>query len=180
MRTKSLVTFRSKCIGFEEGKMEKPTFPDRSTIWETSTMTEEPIQSLVDRGLLRPKAQVEWRPTTGEAFLMEGTDETVVFLAHIERGFGVPAGDFLRGLLHFYRIELVHLAPNSITIISTFIHLCEAFLSIMPHFHLWHHFFELKKTGKGTVVGSVSFMLRRNMKSEYIDLTLPDNTSSWK
>jgi hypothetical protein len=50
----------------------------------------------------------------------------------------------------------------------------------MPHFHLWHHFFELKKTGKGTVVGSVSFMLRRNMKSEYIDLTLPDNTSSWK
>jgi hypothetical protein len=30
------------------------------------------------------------------------------------------------------------------------------------------------------VVGSVGFMLRRNMKSEYIDLTLPDNTTSWK
>jgi hypothetical protein len=50
----------------------------------------------------------------------------------------------------------------------------------MPHFHLWRHFFELKKTGKGTVVGSFGFMLRRYMKSEYIDLTLPDNTSSWK
>jgi hypothetical protein len=34
--------------------------------------------------------------------------------------------------------------------------------------------------GKGTVVGSVGFMLRQNMKSEYIDLTLPDNTSGWK
>jgi hypothetical protein len=55
---------------------------------------------------------------------------------HIERWFGVPAGDFLRGLLHFYRIELVHLAPNSITIISTFVHLCEAYLGIVPHFHL--------------------------------------------
>jgi hypothetical protein len=46
----------------------------------------------------------------------------------------------------------------------TFIHLCEAFLGITPHFHLWRHFFELKKTGKGVVIGSVSFMLYRNMK----------------
>jgi hypothetical protein len=38
----------------------------------------------------------------------------------------------------------------------------------------------MKKTGKGKVVGSVGFMLRRNMKSEYIDLTLPDNTTGWK
>jgi hypothetical protein len=95
---------------------------------------------------------------------------------HIKREFGVPAGDFLCGLLHFYRIELVHLAPNSITVISTFVHLCEAYLGIAPHFHLWRHFFELKKTGKGVVVGSVGFMLRWNMKSEYIDLTLPDNS----
>jgi hypothetical protein len=114
------------------------------------------------------------------AFPTEGTSETVIFLAHIERGFGIPAGDFLRGLLHFYHIELVHLAPNSITIIATFIHLYEAYLSIAPHFHLWHHFFELKSTGKGVVIGSVSFMLRWNMKPEYIDLALPDNTTGWK
>jgi hypothetical protein len=74
----------------------------------------------------------------------------------------------------------VQLAPNSITIISTFIHLYEAYLGIAPHFHLWRHFFELKKTGKGVVVGSVDFILRQNMKSEYIDLTLPDNTIGWK
>jgi hypothetical protein len=136
MQTKSLVTFRSKCTGFEEGKMEKLVILDPSTIWETSTVTEEQIQSPVDRGLLRPKRQVEWRPTTGEAFPMEGTGETVVFLAHIERGFDIPTGDFLRGLLHFYRIELVHLSPNSITIVATFIHLCEAYLDIAPHLHL--------------------------------------------
>jgi hypothetical protein len=74
----------------------------------------------------------------------------------------------------------VHLAPNSITIISTFVHLCEAYLGIAPYFHLWRHFFELKMTGKGVVISSVGFMLRRNLKSEYIDLTLPDNTSGWK
>jgi hypothetical protein len=174
------VTFRSKCTGFEEGKMEKLMITDPSTVWETSLVTEEQIQSLVHRGLLRPKEQVGWRPTTGEAFLTEGTNKIVVFLTHIERGFGIPAGDFLRGLLHCYRIELVHLAPNSITIIATFIHLCEAYLDIMPHFHLWRHFFELKKMGKGVVVSSVSFMLRRNMKSEYIDLALPGNNTGWQ
>jgi hypothetical protein len=114
------------------------------------------------------------------AFPTEGTSETVVFIAHIERRFGIPVGDFLRGLLQFYRIELVHLAPNSITIIVTFIYLCETFLGITPHFHLWCHFFELKKMGKGVVVGSISFMLRRNMKQEYIDLALLDNTTGWK
>jgi hypothetical protein len=50
--------------------------------------------------------------------------------------------------------------PNSITIISTSVHLCKAYLGIAPHFHLWRHFFELKKTGKGVVIGSVDFMLR--------------------
>jgi hypothetical protein len=113
-------------------------------------------------------------------FSTEGTGETIVFLTHIERGFSVPAGDFLWGLLHFYRIELVHLASNSITIIATFVHLCEAYLDITPHFHLRRHFFELKKTGKGVVVSSVSFILRRNMKPVYIDLMLPDNTTGWK
>jgi hypothetical protein len=83
-------------------------------------------------------------------------------------------------LLQFYQIVLVHLAPNSITIIATFIHLYEAFLGIAPHFHLWRHFFEPKKTGKGVVVSNVSFTLRRNMKSEYIHLALPDNTTGWK
>jgi hypothetical protein len=116
----------------------------------------------------------------GRGLPTEGTGNTIVFLAHIEHGFGVPTGDFLHGLLHFYRIELVHLAPNSITIIATFIHLCEAYLGIAPRFHLWCHFFELKKTGKGVIVGSVSFMLLRNMKPVYIDLALSDNTTGWK
>jgi hypothetical protein len=97
---------------------------------------------------------------------------------HIERGFLVPTGDFFRGLLFFYRIELLHLFPNAIPIISSFIHLCEAYLGIAPHFHLWRHFFKLKKMGKSEVVSSIGIMLRRYMKPEYIDLVLPYNTSS--
>jgi hypothetical protein len=39
MGTKSLVTFRSKCIRFEEGNMEKSVIPDPTTVWETSKVT---------------------------------------------------------------------------------------------------------------------------------------------
>jgi hypothetical protein len=33
--------------------------------------------------------------------------------------------------------------------------------------------------GKSEVVGSVGFMLRWYMKSVYIDMVLPDNTTGW-
>jgi hypothetical protein len=91
--------FRSKSTSFEKGKMEKALVPDPCTVWEPSTVTKEQIQALADRGLLRPKTQVGWRPVMGEEFPTEGTGEAIVFLAHIERGFGVPVGDFMCGLL---------------------------------------------------------------------------------
>jgi hypothetical protein len=126
-------------------------------------VTEEQIQALADCGLLSPKTEVGWRPAAGEEFPTKGTVNTVIFLMHIERKFG---------LLFFYSIELVHLVPNSIIIISTFIHLCEAYLGIASHFHLWRHFFELKKTGKAGVVRSVGSCCG--------GIALPDNTTGWK
>jgi hypothetical protein len=45
--------------------------PDPQTVWEPSTTTEAKIQALVDCGLLRPKAEMEWMAPTGEAFPTE-------------------------------------------------------------------------------------------------------------
>jgi hypothetical protein len=94
-RAKTHVVFRSKSTGFEEGKLEKAPTLESHTVWEPSTGTEEQIQALATRGLLRPKTEVSWRPAVGEEFPTEGTGETVIFVTHMERGFGVPTGDFL-------------------------------------------------------------------------------------
>ena len=51
---------------------------------------------------------------------------------------------FLRGLLHYYELELQHLNPNGIQHISAFITLCEGYLGIEPHFELWKYFFAVK------------------------------------
>jgi hypothetical protein len=151
------------------------------TVWDPSEMTEEKIQALVDHGLLRPKAEVEWKAPTGEEFLMEDDKEHVVFASFFEHGFSVPAGDFFKGLLYYYKLELVHLVPNSITIVTSFIHLCEAYMGIPPHFLLWRYFFNFNKTDKsGGVVGSIMFYLRLGRKIEFIDMELLDNNNGWR
>jgi hypothetical protein len=78
-------------------------------------------------------------------------------------------------------LELVHLVPNSITVVSTFIYFCEAYLGISPHSLLWRYFFCVKSTGKRTgSVGAVMFNLRSGLKAEWIDADLPDNTAGWR
>jgi hypothetical protein len=160
---------------------EATCIPDPQAAWVRSTMTEAKIQALVDRGLLRPKAEVEWWAAAGEQFSSENVKEQVVFASFFERSFNLPAGDFFRGLLYYYQLELVHLVPNSITVVSTFIHFCESYLGISPHFLLWRYFFCVKSTSKRSgPVGAVMFNVRSGLKAEWIDTDLPDNTAGWR
>jgi hypothetical protein len=160
---------------------EMDCIPDPQVAWVRSMMIEAKIQALVDRGLLWPKTEVEWRAAAREDFPSEDVKEQVVFASFFERGFNHPAGDFFHGLLYYYRLELVHLVPNSITVVSTFIHFCEAYLGILPHFTLWRYFFCVKRTGKRSgPVRAVMFNLRSGLKAEWIDADLPDNTTGWR
>jgi hypothetical protein len=51
------------------------SIPDPRMVWVQSTMTEAKIQALVDRGLLRSKAEVEWKAGVGEEFPTEDVKE---------------------------------------------------------------------------------------------------------
>ena len=79
-----------------------------------------------------------------DEFPSEDRTETVVFRSFYEMGFTLPTGAFFRGLLFFYGLEVTHLKPNSIAQITIFIHLCEAYLGIAPHFNLWRALYHLK------------------------------------
>jgi hypothetical protein len=174
MRIKTLCHIRSTANPSSEMAAEAACISDPQAAWVRSTMTEAKIQALVDRGLLRPKTEVEWRAAAGEEVLSEDVKEQVVFGSFFERGFNLPAGDFFHSLLYYYRLELVHLVPNSITVLSTFIHFYEAYLGIPPHFVLWRHFFCVKSTGKRSgPVGAVMFNLRSSLKAKWIDTDPP-------
>jgi hypothetical protein len=55
-------------------------------------MMEAKIQALADRGLLRPKAEVEWKAAAGEEFPTEDVKEQVVFASLFERDFNLQWG----------------------------------------------------------------------------------------
>jgi hypothetical protein len=98
-------------------------------MFRPSTINESEICKLVDEHLLPPHAVLKWRPTKDEDIPTSDTNEIVVSKSFFQRGFGLPACDFLRDLLNHYKIELIHLNPNSILQIDVFVHLYEADLT---------------------------------------------------
>lgn len=165
------------------GSKKRTRMPDQACEWMPSVVEDTNLQELVDRGFLPCKEFARWKSVYQQAFPSEGTGETTVYASFFERGLGLPASKFLRGLLHFYNIELVHLTPNGITHIALFVHLCEAFLGIDPHFQLFRYFFRLKpnpKSANPSVCGGAGFQLRQSTKKHYFDVPLKDPVRTWR
>ena len=72
-----------------------------------------------------------------ESYLDPRAGEIVVFEDFFKRAFGVLVHPFLQGLLLYYEIGICNLHPNSILLVATVIHLCEAFVGIKQHFDLF-------------------------------------------
>ena len=68
-------------------------------------------------------------------------DEIPMFAHFVERGLTLPSSNFFRGMLDYYKIEHVHLNSNGIFHTYVFVHFCEAFLGIPPHWDLFRKLF---------------------------------------
>jgi hypothetical protein len=104
--------------------------------WPFSTVTVDDLEALVADGLLHPLSgdpQPEWMVPPSGAAPTPSAGYVLSFVSYHERGFGVPAGCFMRALLHYYGVELHNLNPNSITQAAIFAAVCEGFLGIDPH-----------------------------------------------
>ena len=126
-----------------KSKIEDEAVANLSTSWRKSKISQAALQELENMGLLQSQAVIPWLAGEGEDYPFEGTLETVVFRDFVERGVAVPVSKFVHALLHFWGIHLHHLTPPSILHLSIFTHFCEAFLGILPHFHLFQYFFTL-------------------------------------
>ena len=113
-------------------------------LWCRSNITSQRMEGLVCRGLLCAWTAAEEWLLPDEEDVPSPPDNYMVSFAHFhERGFVTPAHRFLRGLLHYYKIELQHLNPNEIQHMAAFIALCEEFLGMSPHVDLWRYFFTI-------------------------------------
>ena len=143
--------------------------------WLPSKCTKSNLQSLIKEGLLHSRSVVQWRPALGHDCPYENRSKILAFAPYFERGLGLPCSNFFFGLLYYYGIQLHHLTPNSFIHVSIFVHLCEAFLGIEPHFELFRHLFHLKPQPNSkelVVVGGPGIQLRQGMDKMYIPYML--------
>jgi hypothetical protein len=83
----------------------------------------------------------------------------VSFMAFHERSFSVPAGRFIRGVLFEYGLQLQQLNPNNIQQMEAFEAMCEGYLGISAHWHLFRYFFRftyLKEGSRAATIGCQS------------------------
>jgi hypothetical protein len=115
-----------------------PPRPDPNREWKKSKAKNEDLLALLKSGFLREKEVNMWRAAAGDPYPMEkNPDEIPMFTRFAERGLSLPANDFFKGLLGYYGIEYLNLNPNDIFHTSVFMHFCEAFLGIKPHWVLF-------------------------------------------
>jgi hypothetical protein len=118
---------------------------DPSREWKKSKTKTEDLLALLNNGFIREKEMDSWRAAAGDPYPMEKSgDEIPMFVRFAERGLTLPASDFFKGLLGYYDVEYINLNPNGIFHTTVFIHFCEAFLGIKPHWILFRKFLRVK------------------------------------
>ncbi|KAK1668244.1 hypothetical protein QYE76_056403 [Lolium multiflorum] len=71
--------------------------------------------------------------------------EYIVFAAHFEHGFGLPASDIFRRFLDFYELQPHHLLGNAIFYLSSFTAFMEGYAGITPSVNNFSFFYYLRK-----------------------------------
>jgi hypothetical protein len=148
-----------------------------------SVVSEPDLLHLVSIGVLPPKELCSWRICHGVTVPTEDTHESVIYVSFLLRGLALPISPFFRGLLDFYRLNLTHLNPNSILQISIYVHLCEAFLGVLPHFGPWKYLYHCRPGmagGQHQLVGGASLEMCRGRKTDYLEIPLKNSIKGWR
>jgi hypothetical protein len=142
------------------------------------------LLALLNSGFLREKEVDMWRAAAGDPYPMEkNPDEIPMFARFAECGLSLPASDFFKGILGYYGIEYLNLKPNGIFHTTVFVHFCEAFLGIKPHWILFRKFFRVKPQPSASnprVVGGEGIQMREDAAEQYLSYKLIDSNQDWK
>jgi hypothetical protein len=190
--SKSLKTARGKKRSREEATgsaagsapLVSPPCPNPNQELKKSKAKTEDLLALLNSGFLREKEVDMWRTTARDPYPMDkNPDEIPMFTRFAERGLALPASDFFKGLLEYYGIEYLNLNHNGIFHTSVFVHFCDTFLGIKPHWVLFRKFFRVKpqpSANNPRVVGGAGIQMREDAAEQYLAYKLIDSNQDWK
>jgi hypothetical protein len=145
--------------------------PNPAKEWKKVKLKTEDLLALINSRFLREKEMHLWRTTAGDPYLIEkNLDEIPMFARFAERGLALFASDFFKVLLRYYDIEYLNLNPNGIFHVSVFVHFCEAFVGIKPHWVLFQKFFRVKlqpSTNDPRLVGGAGIQMCEDAADQY-------------
>jgi hypothetical protein len=157
-----------------------PPRPDPNREWKKSKAKTEDLLALLNSGFLWEKEVDMWRAAAGDPYPMEkNPDEIPMFVRFAGRGLSLPASDYFKGLMGYYGIEYLNLNPNGIFHTAVFVHFCEAFLGIKPHWILFRKFFWVKPQPSASnprVVGGAGIQMREDAAEQYLSYKLKTPT----
>jgi hypothetical protein len=146
-------------------------------------VSRDQLQRLVEAGQLPPlTAAVEWKVPGEESVPRPPRGCVVSFVAFHGRGFSVPTGRFIRGVLYKYGLQLQHLNPNNIQQMAAFEAMCEGYLGISAHWHLFRYFFMfacLKDGSSAATIGCANLWMKQGWDDDYIPSSLTSSNSGW-
>ena len=106
--------------------------------------------------------------------------EVPIFIDALWAGLIPPFSAFFNAVLEHYQIHMLHLDPQSVTLLAVFAFLCEAMVGIAPSVALLRHFFSLHLTGPRQSSGCVSFQAVAVTAGTGIHFQLPSSTSEFR
>jgi hypothetical protein len=84
-------------------------------------------------------------------------------------------------LLEEFGLQLQHLTPHSILLVSIFVHFMEMFVGVRPCVAIFRHFYALVGSGRSKcAVGTYYFQLRHEMSSSYISAFSSAKWEDWR
>jgi hypothetical protein len=161
-----------------------PPRPNPNREWKKSKVKTEDLLTLLNSGFLREKEVDMWRAAAGDPYPMEkNPDEIPMFAQFAQHGLSLPGSDFFKGLMGYCGIEYLNLNPNDIFHTAVFVHFCEAFLGIKPHWILFRKFFRVKPQPSASnprVVEGARIQMREDAAEQYLSYKLIDSNQDWK
>ena len=104
-------------------------------------------------GKVRPmlaSSSNEWGETSAwpasHSSMARAVTEVPIFIDSLWAGLLPPFSAFVNAVLEHYQIHMLHLDPQSVTLLAVFAFVCEAMVGITPSVALLRHFFSLHIT----------------------------------
>jgi hypothetical protein len=142
--------------------------PELTDFFKKMTVTEDDRQAYHDHGWLTDNL-VSFIPEI-DVHTVEGST-ILYFESQMAAGLGLPPSKFLSSIMNYLECSLVHLNPNAVSTLSSFIILCECWLGIpLDTILFWYYYSPVQYTK--TIFGGIDLSLRRKHMEEYIKATL--------